>query len=151
MVEKLIEQLRKIDINNCAEKLLNEAREMKTIDEAEAFLKDNLNGEHLDLTIKILHEELFDELERMESFGVFEKDIDDETEPYTDSEFLLCSIIQKCKEKEIRHVKNVLAMLGVSEAGQKYVIKEIKKIKRENYRKEEAEKLKLSSEHDIEK
>ena len=70
MVEKLIEQLRKIDINNCAEKLLNEAREMKTIDEAEAFLKDNLNGEHLDLTIKILHEELFDELEKMESFGV---------------------------------------------------------------------------------
>ena len=42
-------------------------------------------------------------------------------------------------------------MLGVSEAGQKYVIKEIKKIKRDNYKKEEAEKLKLSSEHEIEK
>ena len=151
MVEKYIEQLRRIDINGCAERILNEAREKKTTWEAEEFLKENLNGDHLELTLKILREELFVALEEMEAVGIFDKNLDDECEPFTDNKKMIDLIIEKCKDKGVSYARSVLDVLGVTEAGQNYVIKEIKKIKREDYRKEESERLKPLSQEEIEK
>ena len=143
MVNNLLERLRIIDINGCAEKILENAKEMRTMEKAEDYLKENLNGEHLELTLRILNEEFLTEVKEMEAMGFYDDSLNQESEPFSDDPKLIQIAIEKCKEKDMSFVKNVLSVLKISEAGTNYVVKELKKHQKEQFLKLEADKLKI--------